>query len=122
MGNVDIYHSRRTNYAECKYWTRNEKVGSPESWILNHTPSGKFYAKEISPKYNQFGQLGNVFGYDINGITLETDDDVYELERGCLVLYNGHCWTVENVQYQVHRKESQFSQHIDYKYIISIRR
>ena len=124
MGTVDIFHSRRTCFAECKYWVRDERtiVGDVTAWILKKTPNGTFYAKEISPHYNQFNQIGNGFAFNKNGITLESDDDLSEISVGCIVLYNGHPWFVENVQKEIHRKESEFNIDIDYKYIISLRR
>ena len=124
MGTVDIFHSRRTCFAECKYWIRDERdnIGDSTQWILKHTPSGTFYAREITPHYNQHNELGNGYIFDKNGITLECDDDLEELVVGSLILYNGKCWYVDNVQKEVHRKESQFNQELDYRYIISIRR
>lgn len=124
MGTVDLFHSRRTAFAECKYWIRDERtqIGNSSEWILKHTPSGEFYAKEITPQYNQLNNIGNGFVFNKDGITLECDDDISDMITGSLVLYNGHCWTVDNVQKQIHRKESEFSIDIDYKYIITLRR
>lgn len=124
MGTVDLFHSRRTSFAECKYWIRDERdrIGTASEWILKHTPSGTFYAREISPQYNQFNQVGNGFAFDRNGITLESDDDLTEITVGSVVLYNGKAWWVDNIQKEIHRKESQFNVDIDYKYILTIRR
>lgn len=124
MGNVDIYHSRRSNYAECIYWIRDERVsvGDLNQWIMKNKSNGLFYAREVSPEYNQQNPQANVFMFDKNTVTLETDDDVDELKRGCVVLYNGHPWIVDNVQRKLHRKESQFDIEQHYKTIVSIRR
>ena len=124
MGTVDLFQSRRTAFAECKFWIRDNKEAriDPSAWVLQHKPSGTFYAKEISPKYNQMNQAGGVFAFDRNVITLECDDDISDISRGCLVLYNGKVWTVDNVQAMVHRKESEFNVDTDYKYVVSIRR
>lgn len=124
MGTVDLFHSRRTYFAECKYWIREESayISNSSEWVLKHVPSGSFYAREISPQYNQFGQIGNSFQYNKDGITLESDDDLSELTVGSIILYNGKTWRVDNVQKEIHRKESQFNVEIDYKYIVSIRR
>ena len=124
MGTVDIYHSRRTAYAECKYWIRDERnyIADASEYILKVAPTGTFFAKEISPQYNQLNQVGRGFMFDKNGITLECDDDLSELVPQSLVLYNGHAWTVDNVQREIHRKETQFNIDIDYKYIITLRR
>ena len=124
MGNIDIYHSRRTNYEECIYWVRDESVavGDLNQWVLKNKSNGVFYAKEVSPEYNQANPQANVFLFDKNIITLETDDDVDDIDRGCVVLYNGKPWMVDNVQRQLHRKESQFDTEKHYKTIVSIRR
>lgn len=124
MGTVDIYHSRRTCYAECKYWIREEgkSFGNANEWILKNVPSGSFLAKEISPNYNRMNQSGGVFAFDKNVVTLESDDDLHEISRGCLVLYNGHCWMVDDCQRVIHRKETEFNIENDYKYIVNIRR
>ena len=124
MGNVDIYHSRRSNYTECVYWVRDDSpiVGSLNQWILKNESNGVFYAKEVSPQYNQANPQANVFMFDKDIITLETDDDVDELTRGCVVLYNGKPWMVDNVQRRLHRKESEFDTEQHFKTIVSIRR
>lgn len=124
MGNVDIFHSRRTNYAECVYWIRDERqsVGDLNQWIMKNKSNGVFYAREISPKYNQANPQVNVFMLDKNMITIETDDDVDDISRGCVVLYNGHPWIVDTVQRELHRKESEFDIEQHYKTILSLRR
>lgn len=124
MGNIDIYHSRRTNYEECVYWVRDESVivGDLNQWVLKNKSSGVFYAKEVSPEYNQANPQANAFLFDKDIITLETDDDVDELSRGCVVLYNGKPWMVNDVQRKLHRKESAFDIEKHYKTIVSIRR
>ena len=124
MGNVDIYHSRRTNFQECIYWTRDERtnVGNASQWIMQHSPSGSFYCREISPKYGQFNEIGNGFVFSKNGITLETDDDVHDIKEGDIVMYNGHAWFVDNTQFEVHKKETEFDIEMHYKSIITLRR
>lgn len=123
MGTVDIYHSRRTNYIECSFYARDEKSGvSPSEWVLKNRPNGSFYAKEVSPQSNQMGQVSNVFAYDRNIISLESDDDLSGIKRGYIVVYNNKAWIVDTVQAMIHRKETEFNIDIDYKYIVNIRR
>lgn len=121
-GNVDIFHSRRTHYAECYYWIRDERnTVDKNKWVLENKSNGVFYAKEISPKTNQMNQAGGVFAFDRDIITLQTNDDISKISRGCIVTYNGKPWIVDNVQSETHRKESQFSVEIEYSYILSLR-
>lgn len=107
---VDIYHSRRGNFRYCQYWNRNENdsVGDLTKWILEKKPSGSFWAKETSPKTNQAGQLNNVFMYDKNTISLVTEDKVDDIKRGSIVSYLNHAWIVQNVQFEIHHKETEF--------------
>lgn len=124
MGTVDIYHSRRTNYEECEYWIRDErnKKALATDWVMKNSPSGTFFAKEVSPKTNRMNQSANVWAYDRDEITLETDDDVNFIKRGCIVKYDDELWIVDTNQRQIHRKESEFDKEKHYRYIISMRK
>lgn len=124
MGRVDLFHSRRTNYNKCVYWIRDERdaSGSPQQWVNYKQPDGHFYARPISPKNSQMNVINGVWAMDTNHVTLETDDDVPNIARGCLVKYDDQLWLVESVQKQIHLKESEFCKHTDYKYTISITR
>lgn len=122
MGRVDIWHSRRTNFHKCIYWNRDErnKTGNPSQWILANEPTGRFNAKITSPKSSQMDVINGVWSNNKNRITLETDDDVSDLERGSIVKHAGALWLVESVQSEEHLRESEFSNHISYKYYISL--
>jgi hypothetical protein len=122
MGRVDLFHSRRINYDRCEYWVRDERdsTGSPSEWIMRNDKSGVFYARAISPENNQANVVSNVWMLDSNNITLETDDDIHEMTRGCIVKYDNDLWLVQGVQKSIHLKESEFSKHKHYKYIINI--
>ena len=124
MGNVDLFHSRRTNYNKCEYWIRDERdaTGSPSQWILYNQSSGTFYAKPVSVRSNQANVLNGVWMLDNNRVTIESDDDIEGIARGCLVKYDEELWLVESVQKEKHHKESEFRKHPDYKYIISMTR
>lgn len=121
MGTRNLFHTNRTLHQECLYWIRDERNKiSPNEWVYQNQASGIFYAKEASPRYNQINQVGGVFAFDRNSITLETEDDVSMLTRGCLVKYNGDLWMVDTVQRVPHKKETEFDNEIDYKYIVSM--
>ena len=124
MGNIDIYHSRRNYYEECYYWVRDERtaIGDLNQWILQNKSNGMFYAKEVNSMYNQPNPQANVVMFDKNVIAIETQDDIDEISRGCVVLYNGKPWIVDSVQKELHRKESEFDTDKHYKYILNIRR
>ena len=122
MGRVDLFHSRRTNYSKCEYWVRDERTesGSPQQWILYNQPAGWFYAKPVSVKNTQMNIVNGVWATDSNHVTLESDEEINDISRGCIVKYAEELWLVESVQMQVHWKESEFSKHQDYKYTISL--
>lgn len=124
MGNIDIFHSRRTNYHRCMYWVRDERTasGTPEQWVTMNLPSGSFYGKSVSPSNNQMNVVNGVWALDNNFITLETDDEIDDISRGSIVKFDDKLWIVENVQKTIHSRESEYSKKIDYKYTISIRR
>ena len=124
MGTVNLYHSRRTCYQECIYWVRDERssMGDASQWILRNQPSGTFLAKEITLTQGQMNQAANVFAFDRNNITLQSDDDLNEITRGSIVKYNDELYIVDNVQGKIHRKETEFNKEIYYTYVITIRR
>ena len=123
MGTRDIFHTRRTYYAECEYWIRDERtsIGTAEEWILKNKSNGTFYAREVSSRYNQMHQVANVYAFDDNTISIETDDDISEISRGCIVRYDGELWMVNSVSKSIHRKESEFNREMDYKYVVQMR-
>ena len=124
MGRIDLFHSRRVNFIACEYWIRDERdsIGSPEQWILRNHPSGMFYARPVQAKSSYMQNINGVWALDENHSTIETDDHIDDICRGSLVNYNNHLWMVENIQKQVHIKESQFARDEDYKFILSLRR
>ena len=124
MGNVDLFHSRRVNYARCEYWVRDERdsVGSPEQWILANRASGNFYARPVSTKNTQMDVVSGVWAFDSDHVTLETDEDVDDISRGSVVRYADQLWIVESVQRFAHWKESEFSKRQDYRYVLAMAR
>ena len=121
---VNIYHSRRTNYRKCIYWIRDERdsVANASKWIANKKPAGSFYAKPISNKTTMNNQVSGIMLFDRNTITLETDDDIDNIQLNSIVKYNNVVWILENIQAIPHKKEMAFSTRIHYKYVLTIRR
>ena len=111
---IDIYHTRRTNYRICKYWNPNDKLNR-DAVVLQEVPAGIFYAEEVNP-------IVNAFASDKNTITLKTNDNVEDLKRSSIVLYLGKSWTVNDVQREIHKKETQFSNDIHATTYINLRR
>jgi len=118
---VDIYHTRRTNFRACKYWlpddSRNRDV-----IVLQDVPKGIFYAEEVNAIASGFNPTGNVFASNRNTVTLKTNDEVNDIKKFCIVLYLGKSWTVDDVQREIHKKETQFDNDIHATTYINIRR
>ena len=120
----DLFHSIRGRFNRCEYFTRDERdsVGDLSQWILNKIPRGVFYAKPITTRTNEAGQVVNVFMYNKNEVMIETEDETPELERGCIVSYKKSVWIVDDVQRAPHIKETEFSQEDHVTTIIRLRR
>lgn len=118
---VDIYHTRRTTYRVCKYWLPNDKLNR-DVVILKEVPAGVFYAEEVNAIASGFSPTANVFGANKNTITLKTNDDVENIKKLSIVLYLGKSWTVDDVQREIHKKETQFDNDIHATTYISLRR
>jgi len=121
---VDIYHSRRVNYKKVLYYNRDENVsvGDMAIWVLQTTPKGIFYARDITASTFSKQQVNNTFMFDKNTTTIETSDDVSDLEVGSVLLYLGKVWFVENIQAITHTKSTEFSDKMEATYYIAIRR
>jgi len=124
MGNIDLFHSRRTNYHKCTYWVRDERVqsGPPRDWVLANQPSGRFYAKIVSVKSNQMNVINGVWALDKDYISLQSDDEIENISRGSIVEFDSQFWIVEAVQRSIHNKESEFSRRIDYLTTLTLTR
>lgn len=122
MGRVDVYTSRRTGYRKCPFWIRDERdsKGTPSQWVLQNMESGHFYAKPSVAKTNRMDPVTGVWGIDSNRVTIETNDHIDDLSRGCLVKYDGELWLVEMVQSIPHLKEMEFAKHSCKTTIISL--
>jgi len=118
---VDIYHSRRTNFRICKYWLPNDKINR-DVIVLKEMPAGVFYAEEVNAIASGFNPTANVFGSNRNTITLKTNDDVRDMKKLSIVLYLGKSWTVDDIQREIHKKETQFDDDVHATTYISLRR
>ena len=122
MGRVDLFHSRRTNYATCPYWVRDERnsAGSPETWVVERQPTGFFHAKPINARSTRMDVVNGVWATDASELALETDDEVHDISRGSVVEYDGVLWIVQSVQRVTHLKESEFAKRADYRYTLAL--
>lgn len=117
---VNIFHSRRKNYAKCLYW---HSIKKPYNELIYEVqPSGLFYACDISPKQERNNEIFNRFQFSSSTILLETDDNIGDLCVNDIVRYFNEYWIVSDIQKELHRKETYYSKKPIYKYIINIRK
>lgn len=120
-GCCNIYTSRRTNFEECYYWKRNDQEIDLDTYVHDNKYSGRFFAKEISPKTKKKMIISGIFMFDSSTIALETNDSI-EINAGDIIKYEDTYWTVVDVQELEFHKNSQFMKQVDYKTYIQLRK
>lgn len=121
---IDIYHSRRGHFNKCAYYLREEDnaISDLNEYVLKTTPTGYFYARESNSLAQSKNQVNNAIMIDRSVINIQTNDDVNGLIAGSIVVYNGKVWLVDNLQQEIHLKETEFSQHKHCTTYIALRR
>lgn len=120
---INLFHSRRTSYALCKYWKRKTNgYGDANELIHNEKPSGYFYAKPMSAKNKDLETLQGVMMYDKDSLTLKTTDDIKDLKAQDIIEFRGLLWFVDNVQVEEIVKQTQFNYSNSFIYYLSIRK
>ena len=105
---VDIYRSRRGYNYKCYYWKRNTNgVMDNEELIHSQSPSGVFYAKISSSKFNDTQDIAGVFRVGTEGISIETQDCV-DLDKDDLVQFDGNIWIVGRINNDPIQKNAEF--------------
>ena len=107
---IDLWMSRRDKFIKCKWYKQNEDemfVGLDE--IKYYTaPAGMFYAKEMNSYALENQSLGDAFLVDAHNVTLETSDDVGDIDENDLVEYEGKKWRVNSITTKTVNKQRQF--------------
>ena len=120
---INLFHSRRTSYALCKYWKRKTNgYGDANELIHNEKPSGYFYAKPMSAKNKDLETLQGVMMYDKDSLTLKTTYDIKDLKAQDIIEFRGSLWFVDNVQAEEIVKQTQFNYSNSFIYYLSIRK
>ena len=120
---INLFHSRRTSYALCKYWKRKTNgYGDANELIHNEKPSGYFYAKPMSAKNKDLETLQGVMMYDKDSLILKTTDDIKDLKAQDIIEFRGSLWFVDNVQVEEIVKQTQFNYSNSFIYYLSIRK
>lgn len=120
-GTISEYTSRRVNYDECKYWKRDNTSKDLEEYVYENEFTGIFYARETNSLYKEKDIVGDMFMFDRNTITIETDD-IVDIDSNDIVLYDDDYWCVVNVQEKIKHKSSQFLKKTFHKTYIQLRK
>ena len=112
MDGIDIYRTRRDYFARCYWWSRDDKSKEIEEIVMERKPSGKFYAKEVSPLTNQKQVIGGAFQFSNDAITLKTEDNARRIKANDIVEYSGKYDLVMSVHVERIRKQSEFSKQV----------
>ena len=107
IGCINEYSSRRDNFDLCTYWNRDNDDYDLTELTHSVKPSGKFYAKEISPYTYRKQEISGSFLFDEATITIETND-VVDIKSGDIVKYDEEFWHVLDVQKKEIHKHKQF--------------
>ena len=106
---IDLYNSRATYNEKCRWWHRNENDElETDEIIMNRIPSGSFMAKEVSPKRTEDIQVGGVFMFEKDAITIKSPDNLEGVASEDLVEFRGSKWRVINVQRSKARNQNTF--------------
>ena len=110
-------------FDKCKYWAVDEEEYVDENEITHlFEPSGYFDAKQINAIENSPQVISGVFMFDSNRTTIQTNDDVEDIQKNYLVEFRNEIWRVENVQRTPIRKNYQFSEEVTYTYYLRLKR
>lgn len=119
-GSIDIYTSRRNEFDECAYWSRDDDEQDLSKYAYENDITGIFYAKEMSALSTQKNNVGGVFLYDEDSITIETSD-IVSIKAGDIVRYDDKLWLVMSVQKKEIHKRKQFLKDSFYKTYIQLK-
>lgn len=120
-GSIDLFTSRRVDFDLCTYWSRDNDESDLSEYAHENEPSGAFYAKDENPSTLQKQDIGGIFLFDENTITLSTPDAV-DIKAGDVVSYDDNYWAVRNVQEVWVNKNQQFMKSSSKRTYIQLKR
>ena len=125
-GLLDTFLSRRTMHDKCFYFKRIDyQEYDTDSSVLEYDyadANGFFYAKPVSAEDISANPIAGAFLFDVNTITLQTTDDISDLERNDIVVFRKQKYRVDNIQQIPYRNTNDFVDDITYVYYLRLRR
>lgn len=108
----DKNQSHATYNEKARWWHRNETDEVlPDEIIMQRVCSGFFWAKEVAPLRTENIQVGGVFYFEKDTITLKSPDNLDGLESEDLVEFRGEKWRVKSVQRSKAKNQQTFFGH-----------
>ena len=106
-GTIDLQLGRRGHFERCKYWVRDENNYDLSEYTYNETPSGFFYAEEVTAKDIKKLVINGIFMFDESLITIQTKGQI-NLKQGDLVEFENEIWIVQSCQQKKFNRNNQF--------------
>lgn len=117
VGGYNNLLGRRGDFDKCKYWVVDAKNVDLSEYTHENTPSGIFYAQEVTSEEKKKLIVGSGFMFDENSTTIKTNDQL-ELKEGDLIEFQDEIWYVKNCQQRKINKTRQFLKHpLKFSYI-----
>lgn len=120
-GYTDLLVGRRELHERCKFWVRDDEEKELSEYVYNTTPSGWFYAKEITSEDLRKTQLNGVFMFDESLTTIYTTSGL-NIKKGDLIEYMGEIWFAQSVQKKRINKNRQFMSRPSFECYIQIKK
>lgn len=107
---IDTWKSRRTKFIECTYWSqiKNPDIAKHSELSYEIQPDGFFSASILGNYTEENKTIDNAFMYRKITVTIETTDDVKELERNDIVEMKGEIYRVVDINRIPTQKQEQF--------------
>lgn len=105
----DRYQSHAGYNEKGRWWHRNENDDNEtDEIIMQRVSSGAFLAKEVTPRRTEDIQVGGVFMFEKDTITIKTPDNLEGIASEDIVEFRGDKWRVVNVQRSKAKNQNTF--------------
>lgn len=125
-GSADVNTSRRGYNLDCTYWLVSQEEMKKVNYISRIThdelPAGRFYAKYESEEVNSNQIVARAVMFGTTETSISTEDDVSDIKRNALVMFDGQTWRVETVGKKPIRNNFKFDTRIRFKYYLGLKR
>lgn len=106
---IDLWTSRRDKFIECKYYSQDENDYVGDNEIAHYdTPTGTFFASEMGAKTSSSQIVADLFQAEEVSVVLKTEDDIDDLKRNDIVVYEDIFYRVVDIQKTIKKNQRQF--------------